>query len=95
MQPCLCRVREGGGLMSTAEHTITGADWAGRLPLARARRTPAAVRARVFAAARCPVCGRLGKQKSVTGGIEISHAGGERCWWPQGSLVHERAEGAA
>jgi hypothetical protein len=75
--------------------TLTDADWKRGLAAARARRRPAEVRARVFSGPACPVCGRPGLHRDLTGGTEVTHGSGagERCWWPAGSIRHPAACG--
>ena len=68
-------------------NTITGTDWARALPVARARRKPAAVRARVFAGPLCPVCGQPGLHRAMLGGVRIHHGGGVACWMPSPESV--------
>ncbi len=78
------------------EHTISGADWARELPRARDRRAPQAVAARRYAGPACPVCGRGGLRRELTGGAEIIHDAQTRCWWPAGAVRHPAAaEGRA
>lgn len=74
-----------------SERTITGTDWARSLKAARVRRAPAAVAARRFRGLVCPVCGRGGLHRELSGGTEIVHSGAERCWWPAGCVRHEGA----
>jgi hypothetical protein len=68
--------------MSARHTTITGVDWALALPAARARRAPEAVQARLFSGPVCPICGRPGLHRELTGGTEITHSATERCWHP-------------
>lgn len=62
--------------------TLTPPECARLLKAARARRKPEAVRARIFAGPACPVCGRPGLQREVTGGMLITHSADMQCWWP-------------
>lgn len=65
--------------------TISGADWARSLAAARIRRRPSAADARRFSGPVCPVCGRPGLHRELTGGTEIVHGAAERCWHPKAS----------
>lgn len=67
-------------------NTITGTDWARALPVARARRAPAAVRSRVFAGPICPLCGQPGIHREMLGGVRIVH-GADSCWMPSAESV--------
>lgn len=74
--------------------TITDADWKRGIEQARARRQPQAVRARIFRGPACPVCGRPGLHRDLTGGTEIVHSETmERCWWPSASVRPDAACG--
>lgn len=73
--------------------TITDAAWTRGLKAARTRRQPEAVRARVFSGPACPVCGKPGLHRDLTGGTEVTHNKGERCWWPESSIRHPSACG--
>lgn len=78
-----------GGLFPTLTPPIC----ATLIQAARQRRKPEAVRARVFAGPACPVCGRPGLHRDLTGGTEITHGAGIRCWWPAvcGPVTTERS----
>lgn len=67
-------------------NTITGADWARVLPVVRARRRPAAVRARMFNGPICPVCGLPGLRREMLGGVRVVH-GADSCWMPSPESV--------
>jgi hypothetical protein len=67
-------------------NTITGTDWDRSLRAARARRKPAAVRARVFAGPMCPVCGQPGLRREMLGGVRVMH-GVDSCWMPSPESV--------
>lgn len=62
--------------------TITDLEWKRSLAAARARRRPEAVQARLFSGPACPICGRPGLHRDLTGGTEIVHSFRERCWHP-------------
>lgn len=68
--------------MSTRFTTINGSDWAAALNASRARRRPAAVRARIFAGPPCPVCKLPGLRSEMPEGVRIMHGQGDTCWLP-------------
>lgn len=64
--------------------TLAGRE-AGLIAAARERQRPAARQARIFAGPACPICGRPGLHRDLTGGTEIIHGFTERCWDPSAS----------
>jgi len=72
--------------MSVAHSTISGADWARALPVARVRR--AGTSARVASRLLCPVCNKMGKHvPQKPKGLIVEHGSGVACWHPFGGAA--------